>query len=99
VTQRPRAPRRDCRLRRPCVEPTDNTIRTSCPPNNTGELRPLPTAPSLRAGTTLQESAGMIGLSRGAITDRLVGTDGVADLAEALHFDGERVGVGDRPAE
>jgi hypothetical protein len=41
----------------------------------------------------------MIGLSRGAITDRLVGTDGVADLAEALHFDGERVGVGDRPAE
>jgi hypothetical protein len=47
-------------------------------------------APSLRAAT-LQESAGMIGLSRGAITDRLVGSDGVVDLAEALHLDGERV--------
>jgi hypothetical protein len=29
----------------------------------------------------------------------LVGSDGVADLAEAADFDGERVGVGDRPAE
>ncbi len=40
-----------------------------------------------------------VGVAWCSVTDGLVGSDGVVDLAEALDFDGERASVVDRAAE